>query len=262
MPPRLSSGLLLNAEGQLDRNGVAYDVGKAVSSSARAVRQIMSNIGVSALANILLSLISLPLLVLAVPLAALLGSPRLGPTVLVLLVGGLPFPLAAGLQNLCYMMAKGERFDLWAYYWSGLRQFGRAAVRPWLVGMLGTVVLASNVVFYGRMGASPMRFVAVLWAYGLLFWLAIHIYVYPLLLRQDEPGVRRLYRNAFLIVIRRPLFSLTVLLLWLLTLALGAFTFLAAFGGIALAAAIQQNATAQVLTLLDNEPAPERSSFA
>jgi len=237
-------------------------VGQAVSSSARAVRQIILNIGVSALANILLAVISLPLLLLAVPLAALLGSPRLGPTVLVLLVGALPFPLAAGLQNLCYKMAKGERFDLWAYHWSGLRQFARAAVGPWLVGMLGTVVLASNVVFYGRMGASPMRFVAVLWAYGLLFWLAIHVYVYPLLFRQDELSVPRLYRNAFLIVIGRPLFSLTVLVLWLLTLALGAFTFLAAFGGLALSAAIQQNAAAQVLSSLDSEPAPERSSLA
>lgn len=227
-----------------------------------AVRQIILNIGVSAFANIVLSVISLPLLLLAVPLAALLGSPRLGPAVLVLLVGALPSPLAAGLQNLCYQMAKGERFDLWTYHWSGLRQFARAALGPWLVAVLGTIVLASNVVFYGRMGASPLRFFAVLWAYGLLFWLALHVYVYPLLFRQEEPSIRLLYRNAFLLVIRRPLFSLTVLVLWLLTLALGAFTFLAAFGGLALAAAIQQNAAAQILSSFDSAPAPGRSSLA
>jgi hypothetical protein len=87
--------------------------------------------------------------------------------------------------------------------------------------------------------AAPL-FVA--WTLILLLWLGVHLYVAPLLLAQAEARVLLAYRNAAVIMLTRPVASLTVSVIWLGVLVFTSFTALATIIGLALAASIQQNA--------------------
>ena len=87
--------------------------------------------------------------------------------------------------------------------------------------------------------AAPLFLV---WVLLLLFWLGIHLYVSPLLLAQSEARVLLAYRNAAVIMLSRPVASVLVSLVWLAALVFTSTTALATVIGLALAAAIQQNA--------------------
>ena len=94
----------------------------------------------------------------------------------------------------------------------------------------------------------------VVWTLVLLLWLGVQLYVAPLLLAQAEARVLLAYRNAAVIMLSRPIASLTVCLIWLGVLVFTSTTALATIIGLALAACIQQNAFRRLLPNL--LPAP------
>src|ERR687884_765059 len=59
-----------------------------------------------------------------------------------------------------------------------------------------TLALVWNVWFYFNVGTGWLQLVSILWLYATLFWLALHIYVVPLLLHVSEPRVFDVYRRA------------------------------------------------------------------
>jgi hypothetical protein len=71
--------------------------------------------------------------------------------------------------------------------------------------------------------------------------------VAPLLLAQAEARVLLAYRNAAVIMLSRPLASLTVSVIWLGVLVFTSATGLATIIGLALAASIQQNTLRRLL---------------
>jgi len=102
--------------------------------------------------------------------------------------------------------------------------------------------------FYATQAANPatrLHAVAaplfVVWTLILFLWLGIQLYVAPLLLAQAEARVLLAYRNAAVIMLSRPVASLTVSLVWLGALVFTSATGLATVIGLALAASIQQN---------------------
>jgi uncharacterized membrane protein YesL len=78
------------------------------------------------------------------------------------------------------------------------------------LSVLVTVALVANVYFYALMD-SGLRFASILWLYGTLFWLSLHIYLVPLLVHVAEPRMWDLYRRAAFIALGH--FGYTLLLL-------------------------------------------------
>jgi hypothetical protein len=213
-----------------------------------ACYQVFSHLTLSFGGNLLAMLLSLPIVAAVIVLAFLVHSLSLVPLGIALLVGALPNPACMGLQMLARGLARGEATSF-GEQWQALRAYWRPALRAWLIGASTTVICAVNVAFYADQAGNPasgLHAVAaplvLVWALLLLVLLGIHLYVAPLLLAQVEPRVLLAYRNAAVMLLSRPLAGWTVILFWLGALVATSVTALATIIGLALAAAIQQNA--------------------
>jgi hypothetical protein len=158
----------------------------------------------------------------------------------------------AGLQYVARDDALGDivRFE---DQWVGLRRYGRRMLPIWAVSSLVTVVIFLNVTFYGRMGADTHSGIWLLleafWFGILIVWLSLHLYVYPLALTDHGWTMVGLYRRALVCVAYRPLFQIVVFFCWISLTVLLAGLGLAAIGGFAVSAGIQQNALVRLMRL-------------
>jgi hypothetical protein len=221
-----------------------------------ALRQVFSHFILSLGGNVTAIVLSLPIIVIVLLLATFSRSLSYVPLGIAVLVGMLPNPACMGLQTLARELAYGESPEL-SDQWRGLREYWRTALRAWLVSAAVTAVCFLNVAFYATQAAShtsSLRGVAgplsILWGLLLLSWLAIHVYVTPLLQAQDEPSVLLAYRNALVLMVSRPLASIVVIPVWLALLVATSATGLVTIVGLALAASLQQNALRALLAVL------------
>ena len=226
---------------------------RAVGSSCH---QVFSHLALSFGANVLAMLLSLPIVLVLIVVAYFVHSLQVVPLGIAVLVGALPNPACMGLQTLARELARGDTSDF-REQWQGLRRYWRVSLRAWLLAVAITVTCGLNVAFYATQAANPaagLHAVAlplfVVWTLILLFWLGVHLYVAPLLLAQVEARVLLAYRNAAVMMLSRPVASLTVSLVWLGALVFTSATALATVIGLALAASIQQNALRLLLPSL------------
>lgn len=198
-------------------------------------------------------------LVLSLPLAAVVVAILLAlrvPNTLALAVAAvavLPNPLAAGLQQIANEQARADGV-FFSDIWDGLRRHGPIAFRAWLLSLLGTGIIVVNLGYYGRAGGAVGLIVVGIWVYVLLVWLAMHLYIYPLLMEQEVKRVILVFRNAFVMTASHPVFTGVVVFVWLLMLLATSLTGLIAVVGLAMAASLQQNATVVLLGRMSREP--------
>ena len=226
-----------------------------------ALAQLLTHVTASLLANLLATALCVPLIVAVGALAYGTRSFSLVPLGVALLVGVLPNPCAAGVQVVAYEHAAGG-YMTFREHWEGFRRFARPASVAWLASLVVTAVLLANLAFYahavgsatGVLGTLAMP-LFLIWVSIFVYWLAVHLFVYPLILRQEENNIRLVYRNACLMAIARPSVLAVVVPIWLGVLLLSSTTGLVTFIGLTLAASIQHNATAKLLPTFKLRPA-------
>jgi hypothetical protein len=164
-----------------------------------ALRQVFSRFALSVGGNVTAVLFSIPAIALVVLVASFARSLSYIPLGIAVLVGVLPNPACMGLQALAKAMANGESPDL-RDQWGDLRGFWRVALRAWLISTAVTAVCFLNVAFYANQAGSATSNLhgiagplSILWGLLLISWLAIHLYVAPLLLAQESPSVLLAY---------------------------------------------------------------------
>jgi hypothetical protein len=230
-------------------------LGSGLRSVGAALRQVSAHFAASVVANIAVTVLSLPVLFVLGIVAFGAGSASTIALGVAVIIGVLPNPMMCGLQLLARELAHGE-IIMFSDQWDGLRQYWAVALRAWLVSLPVTGLLVANIVFYAsgplpRVLAAPLT---LIWLYLLFFWLTMHLYIFPLLMEQEVQRVLLAYRNALVIVVSRPGFTLGVVPVWLALLLLSSVTGLAAIIGFAVGAAIQQNATARLLPTFSRAP--------
>jgi hypothetical protein len=218
-----------------------------VRAFGSSCHQVFSHLTLSFGGNLLAMLLSLPIVLASIVVAFHVHSLSVVPLGIALLVGALPNPACMGLQTLARELAHGRVTDF-REQWQGLRTYWRVSLRAWLVAAAITITCVLNAAFYATRATNPATswhavaaglFVA--WALILFLWVGLHLYIAPLLLAQTEERVFLAYRNAAVIMLSRPVASLTACLIWLGALVFTSFTALATVIGLALAASIQQN---------------------
>jgi MFS family permease len=235
-------------------------VALAILTIRKSFRQAWLRFGTFAAANLIGVALALPMVVLVGIAGYLVHAFHLLPFAIVILLGILPNPFTAGVQFMGHQLAQDDVLSL-EDQWEGLRQYSAFAVRLWLPSIALTALIIFEVTFYitaSSTGKGSFHIVSLLlgifWAYVLVFWLSIHLYVFPLLMEQDERKVWTTYRNAVIISVSRPVFTSIVALLWIAVLFIGSVTGLALVIALALGALLQQNALAHLI------PTFERSS--
>ena len=137
----------------------------------------------------------------------------------------LPFPpLTFGVFYMTNQVAHG-RIPRVGMVFEGARRY---LLKSWQVAIATLVIVGLlwvNIVFYGRFNTMPARIVQLVWFYVLLFWLLSQLYVLPLLLEMESPRLLLAYRNAALLVLANPgftlLMALTMLSILGISVALG-----------------------------------------
>ena len=131
-------------------------------------------------------------------------------------------PATAGVYYLANQIAKGESVSF-SLFGQGMRRYFR---RSWLLAIVVLVIsvlLVVNLLFYANFTNQWVRLLSVFWGYLIVFWLAMLIYLFPLLIEQESKSLLLILRNAALLVLDNVAFTLTLGVLLLLFLLLNVF---------------------------------------
>lgn len=121
------------------------------------------------------------------------------------------FPALAGLYHASQLIAT-DRDSGGRAVWDGFRAHFWLGWRWGLLLLAGIVLLGANLLFYGRIEAQWSLLPRALFFILLLFWLALNIYTFPLLLQQEDQRLRTALRNSLVLWIKRPLHSLLLVI--------------------------------------------------
>ncbi len=189
---------------------------RALGSS---LRDLFDDFMLLIICNLLWALLSLPLWLLAY---ALLGAGQPFAAAATAMIGVLPAgPATAGLYVIAYRVTDGLASKLGDFF-VGVRRHARLGIILTGIGMGGLLVILFNLGFYLSVTNLFGGLMLGLWLYLLIFWLGLQIYAFPLAFLQEQPDLRTIARNAFLMTVGRPIFTILTLLL------MGAFFLLSA----------------------------------
>ncbi|HVO43785.1 MAG TPA: hypothetical protein VMT34_14235 [Aggregatilineales bacterium] len=110
-------------------------------------------------------------------------------------------------------------------YWSGFRaHFGRGVI----VGLANAVFLGMlwiNFTGYGDQRGPGVLALRAAWGIALVMWMAVQFYLWPILEEMEHPTLYGAIRNAAVMLFLNPVFTLTLLILAAVIIALSAITF-------------------------------------
>jgi uncharacterized membrane protein YesL len=196
--------------------------------------------GFLAVVNVQAFLYSLPLVVLAVVPFVVAGRLVLIPLALAVLVGVMPNPAAAGLQYCAKLVARDDQVDITDVR-RGFREYWRPATALYVFDLLALVLIIANVVFYSAQGGGIFLALSLIWLYLLVTWTAVQVYLYPMLLSMEHPSVPLVFRNALVLVVRRPISTFFVTVTWLAVLLIASASPLVVIAGLIVPAIMQQS---------------------
>lgn len=165
-------------------------------------------------------------------------------------------PALAAVHNLTNPISHERRIDF-AYFWDG---FKRYYVKSWGILALWVVVavtLAANVWFYRmwwQQGTQIAILPVILFLWIMVLWLCIEPYLFPLLLEQEDKSVLLIFKNAVLLALVNPGFTVLVMALlgatMLLSLVFPPLLMLATFSLMAL---VNNRAIVQLVIRLEEQ---------
>jgi uncharacterized membrane protein YesL len=96
----------------------------------------------------------------------------------------------------------------WRDFLGALKTHFFVGWRWMLLNALVAGIIFANLTFYSYMDNTPGLLLIGLWL-GLTFvWIVVQMYCFPVLLEQAQPSVRIAFRNAAVLSLRHPLFTL------------------------------------------------------
>jgi uncharacterized membrane protein YesL len=116
----------------------------------------------------------------------------------------------AGLVMLTHRAQTSPRAVEVRTVWEGLKLHFR---RGLVVALLNTVILGvniTNLIAYQNLNDLTGLGLRWFWLLAILFWLMLQFYAWPLLIEMDKPDLRVAFRNAAIMMLRHPGFTLMV----------------------------------------------------
>jgi len=120
-------------------------------------------------------------------------------------------PVAAGLNAAANRSANYKRVDS-GFFWDAAK--GQIK-RSWLLvgtSLLLHVAVIMNIVFYANSAATWSRLVTILWLWVIVLLMMGSQYFLPLFWQQEDPSLRLLMRNAFILALQHPLYAFLMLI--------------------------------------------------
>jgi len=128
-------------------------------------------------------------------------------------------PATAALFDVTWYLAHERRIEF-GYFWRGFKEYFGWSWKVTGVLIVALAVLLADVYFFFRAQGALSVVLSIVMLWALLFWLAIQVYLYPLLIALEEKRVGLMFKNAAQLVMAFPLFCLLMLLVALVLTAL------------------------------------------
>jgi len=187
-----------------------------------AIKDLFDELFSLIVVNLFWVVLSAPLLLVAI---YLVGTGALVLGIVVGLLAVLPMgPATAGLYIIAQRITEG-RVISWRLFFNGFREYLLLSWQVYGLWAAGLALILSNMRFYSSLDSMLPLLLLGLFMSILIIWLGILIYVGPLMLLQADKRLRLIARNAVLMVMVRPVFTLlTGILMLLLGFGLGVVT--------------------------------------
>ena len=140
-------------------------------------------------------------------------------TLIAILAGG---PAMAGVHNLTSPIPHEKRIEF-SYFWEGFKHYYLKSWQILALWVVGTATLAVNIWFYRmwwQQGTQIAIVPVILFLWIMVLWLGIQPYLFPLLLEQEDKRVLLVFKNAILLALVNPGFTVLVIVLLGATLLL------------------------------------------
>lgn len=130
-------------------------------------------------------------------------------------------PALAGLHNLGFYIVNEKRIEF-SFFWEGFKDYFLDSWKLVALNVIVCGVLGVDIWFYLVNVRGAWQVVGFVGVWLLLIWALAQLYTFPLLVQQQERKLFLLIKNAILLTLAYPGFSLaaTVLLVLALTLSL------------------------------------------
>jgi uncharacterized membrane protein YesL len=175
-----------------------------------SLRDLFDDFLLLIICNLLWALISLPIWLLAYSLLVAGAAYAAAATAL---IGTIPAGAAtAGLYAVAFRVTDGLASKVGDYI-AGVRQHARIGIILTALAVGGVIIILFNLGFYLTVTNLFGGVMLGLWLYLLIFWLGLMLYAFPLAFLQEQPDLRTIARNAFLMTVGRPVFTALTLLL-------------------------------------------------
>jgi uncharacterized membrane protein YesL len=147
-------------------------------------------------------------------------TPPLAVAIILLLIALIPAPPAtAAMYHVAHYVAHERRIEF-SYFWQGLKSYFGLSWKVGAILLVSGAILAIDVRFYLSSSNAIFAAVGFLGLWALLFWLAIQVYVFPLMVLQKDKSLKLILKNAALLTLAYPLFALGILIAAALATAL------------------------------------------
>jgi len=171
------------------------------------------------------------------------------------LTGG---PAMAGVHRLTNPIAHEKRIEF-SYFWEG---FKRYYLKSWqILGLWvgGIVIMVVNIWFYRmwwQQGTQIAIVPVILFLWIMVLWVGIEPYLFPLLLEQEDKRVLLVFKNAVLLTLVNPGFTVLLMVLLGATLLLSVvFPPLLLLATFSLVALVDNRAIVQLVARLEEQRA-------
>lgn len=130
----------------------------------------------------------------------------------------------AGLVNLSRQAYLNHSVSL-DDFWAGFRMNFRRGVVMAVLNILIIVINLFNLGTYRNLSDPVTLMLSGAWWFILVLWLAVQFYMWPLLYELKEPSLLGAMRNAVVMILLNPFFTLVVLVVVVLLVAISTFLF-------------------------------------
>ncbi len=120
-------------------------------------------------------------------------------------------PATAGMYAVTNSIAHGKGHHTGDFV-EAARRYGWLSLRWALANLLVGVALAVSFTFYGAVEGSLAFLIQVGLACAGALWITVQLYVWPFLIEQEQKRLRIALRNALLLTLANPLYTLVLLI--------------------------------------------------
>lgn len=127
-------------------------------------------------------------------------------------------PATVGVNHVANRIANYKRVDT-SFFWEGARTYIGRGWLLYLINLLVPFIIFTSILFY-LSTTGWLRILGFVCVWLFIFALMIGQYYFPLFWQQDEPDIRLILRNAVLLALQHPLYTILMLIFNLLLIGL------------------------------------------